>query len=163
MGNQRHQHGEYRHPDYNIYYTPSPANDVTGLAYGSEYRGTAEMRPNITGPVPILTRDQSIAAYFGPAIGAAGSVFPTPSANNPFGNLGRDAFRAPGLAQLDLGITKNFSVTERMKVQFRSEFFNILNHTNFGLPNQQANSTAFGSITSTNTPRQIQFGLKLLF
>jgi len=121
------------------------------------------MRPNITGPVPILTRDQSIAAYFGPAIGAAGSVFPTPSANNPFGNLGRDAFRAPGLAQLDLGITKNFSVTERMKVQFRSEFFNILNHTNFGLPNQQANSTAFGSITSTNTPRQIQFGLKLLF
>ena len=144
----------------NVYYTPSTANDVTGLAYGSEYRGTAELRPNIAGPVPNQSRAQSLLTYFGPAIGQPGSVFTTPTADTPFGNLGRNAFRAPGLVQWDLGVTKNFSATERIKVQFRSEFFNVLNHTNFGLPNQQANSTAFGSITSTNSPRQIQFGLK---
>jgi len=147
----------------NIYYTPSTANDVTGLAYGSEYRGTAELRPNITGPVPSQSTAQSLLDYFGPAIGQAGSVFTLPPANAPFGNVGRNAFRAPGLEQWDLGVTKNFSVTERVRVQFRSEFFNVLNRTNFGLPNQQANSTAFGTITSTNSPRQIQFGLKLLF
>jgi hypothetical protein len=39
----------------------------------------------------------------------------------------------------------------------------VLNHTNFGIPNQQSNSTAFGTITSTYPPRQVQFGLKLLF
>jgi len=48
-------------------------------------------------------------------------------------------------------------------VQFRSEFFNLLNHTNLGIPNQQANSTAFGSITGTFPARQVQFGIKLMF
>ena len=145
----------------NVFYSPSTANDVTGPI--ADYRGLAVLRPNITGAVPSLTRDQSIRNYFGPAIGAAGSMFTTPTADNPFGNVGRNAFRAPGMAQWDLGITKNFAITEQVKVQFRSEFFNVLNHTNFGIPNQQANSTAFGSITGTFPARQVQFGLKLLF
>jgi hypothetical protein len=147
----------------NVFYAPSAANDVTGLPTNSEYRGTAMLRPNITGSVPDLTRNQSIATYFGPAIGASGSVFTLPTADAPFGNLGRNAFRAPGLVQWDLGITKNFNFTERAHMQFRSEFFNVLNHTNLGIPNQQANSTAFGSITGTFPARQVQFGLKLLF
>ena len=147
----------------NVFYAPSAANDVTGLATNSEYRGTSMLRPNITGPVPNLTRDQSIAAYFGPTIGAAGSVFTLPTADAPFGNLGRNAFRAPGFWQWDLGVTKNFTITERARLQFRSEFFNLLNHTNLGIPNQQANSTAFGSITGTFPARQVQFGMKLMF
>ena len=147
----------------NVFYAPSAANDVTGLATNAEYRGTSILRPNITGPVPDRTRDQRITAYFGPAIGAAGSVFTLPTADMPFGNLGRNAFRAPGLAQWDLGVNKNFGITERVKLQFRSEFFNVLNHTNLGIPNQQANSTAFGSITGTFPARQVQFGMKLLF
>ena len=147
----------------NVFYAPSAANDVTGLATNSEYRGTAILRPNITGSVPSRTRDQSIAAYFGPSIGAAGSVFTLPTADAPFGNLGRNAFRAPGFWQWDLGVNKNFVFTERARLQFRGEFFNVLNHTNLGIPNQQANSTAFGSITGTFPARQIQFGMKLLF
>jgi hypothetical protein len=147
----------------NVYYAPSAANDVTGLPTNSEYRGTAILRPNITGSIPSLTRDQQIAGYFGPTIGAAGSVFTLPTADSPFGNLGRNAFRAPGLWQWDLGVTKNFLITERAKLQFRSEFFNVLNHTNLGIPNQQANSTAFGTITATFPARQIQFGLKAMF
>ena len=147
----------------NVFYAPSAANDVTGLPTNSEYRGTSIIRPNITGPVPSLTRTQSIAAYFGPTIGAASSVFTLPTPDAPFGNLGRNAFRAPGYADWDLGVNKNFLITEQVKLQFRSEFFNVLNHTNLGIPNQQANSTSFGSITGTFPARQVQFALKLMF
>ena len=147
----------------NVYYAPSAANDVTGLATNSEYRGTAILRPNITGSLPSRTRDQSIGAYFGPPIGVSGSVFTLPTADSPFGNVGRNAFRGPGFTQWDLGVSKNFAFTERVRLQFRSEFFNVLNHTNLGIPNQQANSTAFGSITGTFPARQVQFGMKLMF
>jgi len=147
----------------NVFYAPSTANDVTGLPTNSEYRGTSILRPNITGSIPDRTRDQSIQQYFGPAIGQAGSVFTLPTSDAPFGTLGRNAFRAPGFTQWDLGVTKNFNFTERVRLQFRSEFFNLLNHTNLGIPNQQANSTAFGSITGTFPARQVQFGIKLMF
>jgi len=147
----------------NVFYAPSTANDVTGLPTNSEYRGTSMLRPNITGPLPSLTRNQSIADYFGPPIGSAGSVFTLPTSDAPFGNLGRNAFRGPGFTQWDLGVNKNFVFTERVHLQFRSEFFNLLNHTNLGVPNQQANSTSFGSITGTFPARQVQFGMKLAF
>jgi len=141
----------------NVWYSPSTANDVTGLATNSEYRGTAILRPNVSCTPASQSTAQSLLTYF------AGCTFTTPSPNNPFGNLSRNAFRAPNFEQWDLGVYKNFSVAERVNLQFRSEFFNVLNHTNFGVPNQQSNSTAFGTITSTYPPRQIQFALKLLF
>jgi hypothetical protein len=147
----------------NVFYAPATSTDVTGLATNSEYRGTSILRPNITAALPSLNRTQRIAGYFGPAIGAAGSALALPTPDAPFGNLGRNAFRAPGFEQWDLGLSKNFTITETARLQFRSEFFNLLNHTNLGIPNQQANSTAFGSITGTFPARQIQFGMKLLF
>lgn len=147
----------------NVFYAPSAANDVTGLPTNAEYRGTSILRPNINGSIPSLTRNQQIAGYFGPPIGAAGSVFSLPTADSPFGNLGRNAFRSPGFAQWDLGVSKNFNITEQIRLQFRSEFFNVLNKTNLGIPNQQANSTSFGTITGTFPARQVQFGLKLVF
>ena len=140
----------------NVYYSPSTANDVTGLT--AEYRGEAILRPNVscTGGVNQSTA-QSLLTYF------AGCTFATPPASNPFGNLGRNAFRGPSFEDWDFAVNKNIDITEGVKLQFRSEFFNILNHTNFGPPNQQSNSTAFGTITTTYAPRQVQFGLKLLF
>ncbi len=88
-----------------------------------------------------------------------------------FGNAGRDSLTGPGLATLDLSATKKFEITERVNLQFRAEFFNILNHANFNTPNpivfSSATSgplTSAGLITSTSTTsRQIQFGLKLLW
>ena len=86
-----------------------------------------------------------------------------------YGDLGRGTYTGPGLAALDLSLFKDFLVTERITLQFRSEFFNILNHTNFGTPNAivfsgAAISPSAGLITTTaTTSRQIQFGLKLLF
>jgi len=139
----------------NVYYAPSTANDVTGLS--AEYRGETFQRPNVSGSAQGQSTAQSLLTYF------AGYTFTTPPASAPFGNLGRNAFRAPGLEQWDLGVSKSFRITEGIRLQFRGEFFNVLNHTNFGLPNQTSTSTAFGTITTTYPARQIQFGLKLLF
>ena len=140
----------------NVFYTPSTANDVTGLA--SDYRGEAILRPNVscTGSTGQSTA-QSLLTYF------AGCTFTTPQANAPFGNLGRNAFRGPNFENWDLGINKFVTIKEGMRLQFRSEFFNVLNHTNFGIPTQQSNSSSFGTITTAYPARQIQFGLKLLF
>jgi hypothetical protein len=60
-------------------------------------------------------------------------------------------------------VDKTFHIVERASLQFRSEFFNVINHTNFGVPNTISTSSAFGTIRTTYPPRQIQFALKLLF
>lgn len=86
-----------------------------------------------------------------------------------FGNVGRGVLRGPGLATVDFSVNKDTRINERFKLQFRAEFFNLLNRANFGVPNTTVFSgTAFnasaGLITSTvTTSRQIQGSLKLIF
>ncbi|MEQ1473341.1 MAG: hypothetical protein ABLQ96_05955 [Candidatus Acidiferrum sp.] len=86
------------------------------------------------------------------------------------GNSGRNRFYGPGLTTVDFSTFKNFSFRERFRVQFRAEFFNVLNHPNFAAPNflNDANNSSdtsnAGVIGSTSSaPRQIQLGLKLVF
>jgi hypothetical protein len=64
---------------------------------------------------------------------------------------------------VDWGLYKNFKVTEALNLQFRSEFFNLFNHTNFGSPDSTVTSTSFGQIWSAGDPRIIQFALRLSF
>ena len=86
-----------------------------------------------------------------------------------YGNLGRGVFSGPGLANVDASLFKETAISERARLQFRTEVFNILNRANFGTPNATvfsngAVSPSAGLITATaTTSRQIQFGLKLLF
>ncbi len=81
-----------------------------------------------------------------------------------FGNEGRNNLTGPPLKNLDFITYKNFPFTERMSLQFRAEFFNIFNHTNFGLPDTNVQDSAFGTINGTaSAPREIQFALKLSF
>jgi Carboxypeptidase regulatory-like domain len=118
------------------------------------------VNPAFSGPVILGSPTQ----YYNPA------AFINPAAGT-YGNLGRDTLNGPGLATLDFSLLKVTPLTEKIKLQFRAEFFNILNHTNFGIPNTVVFTAAgttpsptAGVITSTSTSsRQIQFGLKLSF
>jgi hypothetical protein len=98
------------------------------------------------------------------------NAFVAPAAGT-YGNVGRDVLTGPGLATVDFSALKKTALTERVSLQFRAEFFNILNRSNFGTPNAVTFTSASvtpaptaGVITSTATSsRQIQFGLKLHF
>ena len=117
------------------------------------------MRPNLVGNPAGASGAASLNEYSNPA------AFAIPSPSSPFGNVGRNSFRTPNFWQWDLGVNKNFALPfrEGMMLQFRSEFFNVLNHTNFGYPDANISDAAFGTIRSTYPARQIQFALKLLF
>jgi hypothetical protein len=88
-----------------------------------------------------------------------------------YGNVGRNTLPGPHLYETDLSVAKQFSFRERWKLQFRAEFFNLFNHTNFNTPNPVVYAAATGGpsptagvITSTaTTSRQAQLGLKLLW
>jgi hypothetical protein len=142
-------------PACNVYYSPSTANDNTGLT--ADYRGENFLRPNVSGSSVSQSTNALVNNYF------AGYTFATPTAGAPFGNAGRNAFRAPGLEQADLAANKSFRIREGIALQFRSEFFNVLNHTNFGFPTNISTSSAFGQIRTTFPARQIQFALKLIY
>jgi hypothetical protein len=91
---------------------------------------------------------------------------------NQRGNLGRNTLIGPGAVNVDVSLGKSFEITERKSLQFRAEVFNAPNHPNFAAPTQRGAfndasgiplSTA-GIISATATrPRQIQFGLKLMY
>jgi hypothetical protein len=116
------------------------------------------VNPVFSGPVVLGSPNQ----WFNP------KAFILPAAGT-FGNLGRGVYSGPGLAEVDSSLFKTTAITERTKLQFRAEFFNVLNHTNLGTPNATvfsngAYSPTAGLITATTTTsRQIQFGLKLIF
>jgi hypothetical protein len=82
-----------------------------------------------------------------------------------FGSAGVGTERAPGFFNLDSSIGKHFAITERQRIEFRAELFNILNSVSFGPPGRDITTpAAFGAITSQiNAPRTIQFGLKYAF
>ncbi|MDE1177191.1 MAG: carboxypeptidase-like regulatory domain-containing protein [Edaphobacter sp.] len=130
-----------------------------------------DINPNFHGNLYPRTVQQ----YFNP------NAFLAP-AYGTVGNLGRDTLTGPGLANVDISLLKATHITERVRAQFRAEFFNALNRANFATPNPvvfssgptqgtSSNQTAAivasptaGVVTATaTTSRQIQFGLKLLF
>jgi hypothetical protein len=119
---------------------------------------------------------QTINCWFNQAAFALPAFAPGQSTARMFGNTERAVLRGPDLVNFDFSIYKNFKLGERFELKFRSEFFNIFNHPNFGLPNFGSGGGSSGAgfvnvaggaaITTTNTPdtqREIQFGLKLEF
>jgi hypothetical protein len=86
-----------------------------------------------------------------------------PNAIGTFGSSGKNILRGPQFFDTDLGLLKNFAVVERVRVQFRAEFFNAFNNVNFGQPQNYLGSPATGQITGANSPRILQLALKLAF
>jgi hypothetical protein len=138
-----------------VTYGATGANIVSSLS--NDYRGQPYLRPNVTGSATSQSRSAMLQTYF------AGYTFTTPPANAPYGNVGRNSFRSPNFDQWDFSVDKNFQVCECARLQFRAEFFNLLNHTNFGIPTPVTTNAAFGTIRNTYPSRQIQFALKVIF
>jgi hypothetical protein len=112
-------------------------------------------RPNRICNGNLPSSKQTINAFFDTSCFVAPALY-------TFGNAGRNILIGPGLGTWDLGADKDFALTERFGLQFRSEFFNVLNRANFGLPNGSIGSAAQATITSVITnARQIQFALRL--
>ena len=101
-------------------------------------------------------KGEQILRWFNPAA----FVLPREGA---FGNSGRNNMRGPGSLNVDWGLFKQIPIVEGHTLQFRTEFFNLFNRANLGLPNSNLQSAQFGRITSAGSPRVIQFALKYVF
>ena len=134
----------------------------------SQTGGSHQSRANcISDPFAGATTDPSrIAGGGAPGFYLNPAAFAIPSTGT-FGNCAPRAFHGPGLENVDLSLFKQFLITERWKVEFRSEFFNAFNHANFTNPSASiapASLGSFGKVFNTVTdPREIQFALKIYF
>ncbi len=91
------------------------------------------------------------------------TAFVAPAANT-YGNVARGVLYGPGITQFDLSFTKNFRITEQVKLEFRLDGFNIFNTPILGFPNAAIGNASVGKITSTNADnRDMQFALKINF
>jgi hypothetical protein len=165
---------------FNITYAPLSQNQVSGI--GSSFRGSNLYRPNRVQGQSLINYSKTPGANGNTAtsmpylnlaalsIPASGSLSAPLS---PFGNLQRDAGRTTPINFLNLAINKSFALPfEGGKIEFRSELYNIFNHTNFappgGLsvsisPSAATQPTGGGAVTTTYDPRIVQFGLKVAF
>jgi len=129
-------------------FTVNIASDQANIGAGPAQRPNISGDPN-RGP-------QTPAQWFDT------SVFSLPALYT-FGNAPRNALIGPGLQEFDLSLQKEIAITEASKLQFRAEAYNLLNRANFNLPNRIAFTPNFGSISSAQDSRQLQFALKLIF
>jgi Carboxypeptidase regulatory-like domain len=132
----------------------------------------SSQRPNRVPGVPFYPEHKTPQDWLNPA------AFAVP-ANETWGDLGRNAVRAPGLWQIDPGLNKRFPVTERIGVNLRAEAFNVFNRAQYGSPTVNwappsggvDNPNNFGVITSSfnsntagaGTPRELEFSVKVEF
>src|SRR5262245_36007356 len=113
-------------------------------------------RPNLTGQARL---DNPTPEHW---FNTSPLVFVTPPFGS-FGNSGRNILDGPSYKNVNFSLVKNTRIREAAMIQFRTELFNMFNHPNFGLPDNFVGSPSFGRLVSADSPRRIQFGLKLLF
>jgi hypothetical protein len=152
----------------------SPLNVVTGTdtsLTGIDTSGNLD-RPNlIAGVNPYVKTSQSTVQWLNPGAFKA-------NAPGTYGNLGRDVLRGPASLNFDAALSRIFDIHESIRLEFRAEGFNVINHTNFLQPSATygvipgvsssgislgTNSSTFGQITEAGDPRILQFALKLYF
>jgi hypothetical protein len=128
----------------------------------SRFFGAGAPRPDVLGGCQKTTDGSAqdrIGKWFNTACFAQPNTF-------GYGNESRTdpSLRSAGIANYDFSVFKRMAITERVSLQFRTEFFNIFNRVQFQLPGPQLGTAQFGQVTATrNQPRQIQFALKLAF
>jgi hypothetical protein len=137
-------------------YNPGATAVVSGIV--QDFRGANNYRPNVTCDPMASGADRTINNWFDRAC----VIAPT-DPSQPFGNASRNSVRGPVVWQFDLAASKRFDLGGPAQFEFRLEAFNLLNRTNFRAPNGNRSAAAFGTITSTYDPRQLQLGFKLLW
>jgi hypothetical protein len=137
----------------------APEPDIVGNPYNFSYG------QNIQAAMGCPVGQQSLTCFFNPAAFIIPPLAPGQKIAHEFGNATNGDLRGPDQVNFDLGLVKDFSVTERQKLSFRAEFFNIANHPQFELPNTAPDVPGGQSITATlpNNQREIQFALKWNF
>ena len=143
--------------------------------YGTDtYTGFQPTRPDLVQTPTLRSGGHTEEQFFSDAVVADGvnigqQFFATPGGavngiqDHP-GNLGRNTFRAPSFSNADLSIVKDTKITETCGIQFRSEFFNLLNQHAFQSPEAVLGNPGFGRSTATDLPeRQIQLALRFIF
>jgi len=111
--------------------------------------------PNLVGSIVIMDpRSTSSHTYF------EQSAFATNTILGTFGTANRRFFHGPGFLNTDFGMSKRIPITESMAIEFRGEFFNIFNHTQFNNPTGNISSGTFGNVTSAQAPRIGQVSAK---
>ena len=137
------------------YQSGLPVNPVSGK--DNSLTGVGNDRPNVV----------STTAYTGQSHGKVyqfinPSLF-APNLTGTYGNAGHNSLRGPGYFDVDLALSREFRLRERLTLHARAEAFNLLNHPNFNLPVANISSSNFGQITSASDPRILQASMKLTF
>ena len=147
------------------------SGQAVNISYGPpslfQVSGAPTYRPNYLGG-DIYAPERTAQRYLNPAAVIAPNVQNPNDPTQPFGTLGRNVGRSESIYQFDGGLHKAFSLpVEGMKLEFRAEFFNLFNTTNWGAPNSNVTNSNYGTITSyayqAIPARQIQFALRLAF
>jgi hypothetical protein len=140
-------------------------NGLTAAYTGTPFTVTS---PNnsLNAPNNTQTADQIAPIQFLGQVGPGSHYYATSSfaaiTAVRFGSMGRNVLRNPGLFNTDLDITREFPIHERLKLQFRGEFFNIANTSHFGgVSSASVTSGSFMQITSASGERQVRLGLRL--
>jgi Carboxypeptidase regulatory-like domain len=124
---------------------------------------TTNQRPNAVAGVSSVLADPTVTSFWNPA------AFSIP-VKGTFGNAGRGTLTGPDFWNFDTSLFKDYNFSERSKITFRAEVFNVFNHPNFDLPYNVAGTSSFGQILNTfgrtlgnGTSRQMQLALKFTF
>jgi hypothetical protein len=126
--------------------------------HGSNNLGVAdneEPRPNYTG-APLYLNTGDATQHLNPAA----FVIPAPG---QLGTLGKGAVRGKPITNVDFSVAKNWRIKERYGIQFRTEFFNLFNHTNFVGFDRDMRNASFGTLNAAQPAREVQLGIKFTF
>jgi len=137
------------------YQSGLPVNPASGK--DNSLTGVGNDRPNVASTTTYTGAPHGLLYQY---------VNPNLYVPNPigtYGNAGHNSLRGPGYFDVDVAVTREFKLYERLTFHARGEAFNALNHPNFGLPNTNISSSSFGQIRSARDPRILQASMKLIF
>ncbi len=135
-------------------YSPAAAFQVSGIT--NDFAGANNYRPNVT--CDPYASSKSAAGWFNPSC-----VTIPIDPSQPFGNAPRNSVRGPNYWTFDFALMKQVALAGAARLQLRLEAFNLFNRVNYTAPNGNRSQAAFGTITSTYDPRQMQLGVKVLW